>query len=100
MRESDGRARVLCKHRRSRSTDYFCLPLNLLVIIRLGNCLQLCRKRRSGTELVLWANLKFRTLEGVYYPFLFLLLLSILRLILFPFSRHLERVMLKYKQRW
>jgi len=47
----------------SRPSDYFCLPLNLLEIVREGSCLQLCRKRRSGTELVLWANLKFSTIE-------------------------------------
>lgn len=47
----------------SRPSDYFCLPLNLLEVVREGPCLQLCRKRRAGTELVLWANLKFNTIE-------------------------------------
>ncbi|KAA8646268.1 uncharacterized protein ATNIH1004_007695 [Aspergillus tanneri] len=47
----------------SLSSDYYCLPLNLLEIVRVGSCLQLCRRRRGGYELVLWANLKFSTLE-------------------------------------
>lgn len=64
LRETDHRARIVCKvPHSSRPSDYFCLPLNLLEIVREGSCLQLCRKRRSGTELVLWANLKFSTIE-------------------------------------
>jgi hypothetical protein len=39
------------------------MPLNLLEIVRVGSCLNLCRRRRGGYELVLWANLKFSTIE-------------------------------------
>jgi hypothetical protein len=35
----------------------------MLVVLREGSCLRLCRKRRSGTEFVLWTSLKFRTIE-------------------------------------
>ncbi|RMZ39780.1 hypothetical protein CA14_000303 [Aspergillus flavus] len=64
VREDDHRARIVCKTFRSpRSSDYHCLPLNMLEIVRVGSCLQLCRRRRGGQELVLWANLKFSTLE-------------------------------------
>ncbi|RAL01701.1 uncharacterized protein BO80DRAFT_424532 [Aspergillus ibericus CBS 121593] len=63
LRDDDNRVRIVCKSRRSRSSDYFCLPLNLLEIVRVGSCLQICRRRRGGSELVLWANLKFGTIE-------------------------------------
>ncbi|TPR08998.1 Maltose acetyltransferase family protein [Aspergillus niger] len=64
LREDDHRVRIVCKSRRtSRSSDYSCLPLNLLEIVRIGSCLQICRRRRGGSELVLWANLKFSTIE-------------------------------------
>lgn len=64
LREEDHRARIVCKVAHSaRPSDYFCVPLNLLEVIRVGSCLQLCRRRRSGGELVLWANLKFSTIE-------------------------------------
>jgi hypothetical protein len=64
LREEDHRARIVCKaSHSSRPSDYFCLPLNMLEVIRNGPCLQLCRRRRSGSELVLWANLKFATIE-------------------------------------
>ncbi|PYH45441.1 uncharacterized protein BP01DRAFT_356486 [Aspergillus saccharolyticus JOP 1030-1] len=64
LRDEDHRARVVCKARRSaRSNEYFILPLNMLEIVRVGSCLQLCRRRRGGSELVLWANLKFSTIE-------------------------------------
>ncbi|KAB8232785.1 uncharacterized protein BDW43DRAFT_311858 [Aspergillus alliaceus] len=64
VREDDHRARIMCKTLRStRSSDYQCLPLNMLEIVRVGSCLQLCRRRRGGLELVLWANLKFSTIE-------------------------------------
>jgi hypothetical protein len=64
VRESDRRARIVCKVRHStRASEYFCLPLNMLVVLREGSCLRLCRKRRSGTEFVLWTSLKFRTIE-------------------------------------
>jgi hypothetical protein len=68
LREKDHRARILCKvpRRGSKPSEYFCLPLNLLEILRERSCLRLCRRRRSGTELVLWTLLKFTTMEGQY----------------------------------
>ncbi|BDD56938.1 hypothetical protein MAP00_002353 [Monascus purpureus] len=64
VRESDFRARIVCKVPHSnRPSDYFCMPLNLLEIGRVGSCLQICRRRRGGQELVLWASLKFNTIE-------------------------------------
>ncbi|RAL15407.1 uncharacterized protein BO97DRAFT_431995 [Aspergillus homomorphus CBS 101889] len=64
LRDEDHRARIVCKARRSaRSNEYFILPLNMLEIVRVDSCLQLCRRRRGGSELVLWANLKFSTIE-------------------------------------
>lgn len=70
LREKDHRARILCKvpRRGSKPSEYFCLPLNLLEILRERSCLRLCRRRRSGTELVLWTVLKFTTMEGQYHP--------------------------------
>ncbi|CBF83813.1 predicted protein [Aspergillus nidulans FGSC A4] len=60
VRDDDHRARIVC----GQSGDYYCLPLNLLEINRRGpSCLNLCRRRRSGSELVVWANLKFSTIE-------------------------------------
>ncbi|KAL1968323.1 hypothetical protein VTN77DRAFT_1852 [Rasamsonia byssochlamydoides] len=64
VREDDHRARIVCKVRRtSRASEYFCLPLNMLEVERVGSCLQLCRRRRAGMELVPWLNLKFYTIE-------------------------------------
>ncbi|KAE8351735.1 hypothetical protein BDV28DRAFT_14638 [Aspergillus coremiiformis] len=64
VREDDHRARIMCKAlRSSQSCDYHCLPLNMLEIVRVGSCLQLCRRRHGGFELALWANLKFSTIE-------------------------------------
>ncbi|PKX92185.1 uncharacterized protein P174DRAFT_462650 [Aspergillus novofumigatus IBT 16806] len=64
LREDDHRARILCKApHTTRPSEYFCMPLNLLEIVRVGSCLNLCRRRRGGYELVLWANLKFSTIE-------------------------------------
>ncbi|KAJ5749099.1 uncharacterized protein N7511_010795 [Penicillium nucicola] len=67
LREKDNRARIMCKtpRRGSRPSEYFCLPLNLLEILRERSCLRLCRRRRSGTELVLWTLLKFTTMEDM-----------------------------------
>ncbi|OGE48122.1 hypothetical protein PENARI_c032G00671 [Penicillium arizonense] len=67
LREKDHRARILCKvpRRGSKPSEYFCLPLNLLEILRERSCLRLCRRRRSGTELVLWTVLKFTTMEDL-----------------------------------
>ncbi|KAI9374685.1 hypothetical protein BJX61DRAFT_274704 [Aspergillus egyptiacus] len=67
VREDDHRARVVCKAtNRTGPTDYFCLPLNMLECFRYDtSCLQLCRRRRSGTEFVVWANLKFSTIEDM-----------------------------------
>ncbi|KAE8152696.1 hypothetical protein BDV25DRAFT_57505 [Aspergillus avenaceus] len=64
VRDRDHRARIVCRSpRSSRSSNYYCLPLNLLEVVRVGSCLQLCRRRHKGYELVLWANLKFSTIE-------------------------------------
>ncbi|KKA21291.1 hypothetical protein T310_4667 [Rasamsonia emersonii CBS 393.64] len=64
VREDDHRARIVCKVRHtSRASEYFCLPLNLLEVERVGACLRLCRRRRSGLELVPWLNLRFYTIE-------------------------------------
>ncbi|KAJ5793673.1 hypothetical protein N7457_000272 [Penicillium paradoxum] len=66
LRESDHRVRILCKvPHRGRPSDYWCLPLNLLEVLRNGSCLRLCRRRNGGTELVLWAQLKFTTMEDL-----------------------------------
>ncbi|KAL4785688.1 hypothetical protein BJX76DRAFT_165416 [Aspergillus varians] len=60
VREDDDRARIVC----SASKEHYCLPLNLLEIFRHGpSCLQLCRRRMGGAELVVWANLRFTTIE-------------------------------------
>lgn len=65
VREDDSRARILCKVQKSRrSNKYYCLPLNMLEVRRVGSSLQLCRRRRSGTELVPWATLKFHAIES------------------------------------
>lgn len=67
LREKDHRVRILCKiPHRTRPSEYFCLPLNMLEVVREGSCLQLCRRRNSGSELVLWATLKFTTIESRY----------------------------------
>ncbi|KAL1973893.1 hypothetical protein VTN31DRAFT_5453 [Thermomyces dupontii] len=63
VRERDSRARVVCRVRHRGRSSYYCLPLNLLEVTREGSSLQLCRRRRSGTELVPWLILKFRTIE-------------------------------------
>ncbi|CAL5872503.1 uncharacterized protein PFLUO_LOCUS6767 [Penicillium psychrofluorescens] len=64
LRLNDHRARMLCKTpHRNRPNEYSCMPLNLLEIARDGSCLQLCRRRRQGTELVMWANLGFTNIE-------------------------------------
>ena len=39
----------------------------MLEIVRVGpSCLNLCRRRKGGSELVMWANLKFSTMEGMF----------------------------------
>ncbi|KAH8692627.1 hypothetical protein BGW36DRAFT_23436 [Talaromyces proteolyticus] len=64
VREDDNRARILCKVQRTRrSSKYCCLPLNMLEVRRVGSCLQFCRRRNSGTKLIPWLNLNFRTIE-------------------------------------
>ncbi|QQK46874.1 Maltose acetyltransferase family protein [Penicillium digitatum] len=66
LRRTDRRVRILCKEpHRTRPSDYHCLPLNLLEVLRDGSCLRLCRRRNRGTELVLWTQLKFTTLEDL-----------------------------------
>ncbi|KAJ5601584.1 hypothetical protein N7510_011118 [Penicillium lagena] len=68
LRPNDHRARMLCKTpHRSRPSEYSCIPLNMLEIARDGSCLQLCRRRRQGTELVMWANLSFTNIEILFY---------------------------------
>jgi hypothetical protein len=55
----------------------------MLVVLREGSCLRLCRKRRSGTEFVLWTSLKFRTIERKSkkqkFGLLFIMLTVVLR---------------------
>ncbi|KAJ5167973.1 uncharacterized protein N7482_003567 [Penicillium canariense] len=66
LRERDHRVRIVCKvPHRSRPSDYFCMPLNLLEVIRDGSCLQLCRRRNGGSELILWASIQFTTIESM-----------------------------------
>ncbi|KAE8168573.1 hypothetical protein BDV40DRAFT_1199 [Aspergillus tamarii] len=62
----DYRVRIVCEGVSLNGTkDVYCLPLNILEIIRVGSCLQLGRRRRQGQELVLWLNLKFKTIESM-----------------------------------
>lgn len=69
IREDDHRARILCKSPRSaRTSEYYCLPLNMLEIVRVGSCLQLCRRGRGGAELIIWASFKFTTIERTSNP--------------------------------
>lgn len=82
VREEDHRARIVC----SASREHYCLPLNLLEIVRHGpSCLQLCRRRKSGSELIVWANLKFTTIEGTYlnWGFLITALICIVMILFF-----------------
>jgi len=66
LRATDHRVRIIIKiPHRTRPNDYFCLPLNMLEIIQQGSCLQLCRRRHAGTELILWATIKFTTIESI-----------------------------------
>ncbi|CAI7587575.1 unnamed protein product [Penicillium crustosum] len=66
LRRTDHRVRILCREpHRTGPSDYYCLPLNLLEILRDGSCLRICRRRNRGTELVLWTQLKFTTLEDL-----------------------------------
>ncbi|KAJ5561763.1 hypothetical protein N7535_003776 [Penicillium sp. DV-2018c] len=56
--------------RRRYYHDYYCLPLEMLELMRddnKGTCLRLCRRRKKGTELVLWALLRFSTLEDLVF---------------------------------
>jgi hypothetical protein len=69
LRKRDHRVRILCKiPHHTRPSEYFCLPLNLLEAVRDGPFLRLCRRRNKGTVLVLWALLKFTSMEGWYCP--------------------------------
>lgn len=69
LRRTDHRVRILCRERhRMGPSNYYCLPLNLLEVLRDGSCLRICRRRNRGTELVLWTQLKFTTLEGQKCP--------------------------------
>ncbi|KAL2829663.1 hypothetical protein BDW59DRAFT_32425 [Aspergillus cavernicola] len=67
LREDDHRARIVCKaSTRTGPDESYCLPLNLLEVIRRDpSCLHLCRRRHGGTELVIWAILRFRAIEDM-----------------------------------
>ncbi|KAE8138675.1 hypothetical protein BDV38DRAFT_281972 [Aspergillus pseudotamarii] len=66
VRDFDHCVRILCERVSvNEPHDYYCLPLDMLEIVRVGSCLQLCRRRRQGQELVLWLNLKFTTIESM-----------------------------------
>ncbi|KAJ5918856.1 hypothetical protein N7454_010000 [Penicillium verhagenii] len=66
LREKDHRARIVCKKpHRTRSSEYFCMPLNMLEVVRAGSSLQLCRRKHSGKDLTLWAQFKFSTIESM-----------------------------------
>ncbi|KAJ5674186.1 hypothetical protein N7462_009625 [Penicillium macrosclerotiorum] len=66
LREKDHRVRIVCKvPHRTRANEYYCLPLNLLEIIREGSSLHLCRRKHSGSELILWASLQFTSIENM-----------------------------------
>lgn len=65
LRQSDNRTRIVCKvPHRSRPSETFCFPLNLLEVTRSGSSLHLCRRRHAGSELVIWATLNFMTIES------------------------------------
>ncbi|CAI7635461.1 unnamed protein product [Penicillium glandicola] len=66
LRREDHRVRILCREpHRTRPSNYYSLPLNLLEVLRDGSCLRICRRQKRGTELVLWMLLKFTTLEDL-----------------------------------
>ncbi|KAJ5590774.1 hypothetical protein N7450_004746 [Penicillium hetheringtonii] len=65
LRETDNRTRIIIRVRHEEGSEYFCLPLNMLEIIRSGSSLQLCRRRNSGRELHSWASLGFETMESM-----------------------------------
>ena len=63
VRDRNDRARILCRMTTSNGgTRYYCLPLNTLQIHRRDSTLQLCRPTHRR-DLVLWASLKFTTIE-------------------------------------
>ncbi|CAG8280722.1 unnamed protein product [Penicillium salamii] len=65
IRKRDSHVRILIKvPHRSRSSEYYTLPLNLIDVQRDGSCLCLYRRRRGRNENVLWALLVFKTMEG------------------------------------
>lgn len=66
LRETDNRTRIIIRTLEEHGNEYFCLPLNMLEIIRSGSSLQLCRRRNSGRELHAWASLGFDTIECMY----------------------------------
>ncbi|KAJ5749655.1 hypothetical protein N7533_006683 [Penicillium manginii] len=65
LRETDNRTRIIIRAREDHGNEYYCLPLNMLEIIRSGSSLQLCRRRNSGKELHAWASLGFDTIESM-----------------------------------
>ncbi|KAJ5103590.1 hypothetical protein N7532_004119 [Penicillium argentinense] len=65
LRESDNRIRIVIRVPRDGEKEYYCLPLNLLEVIRQGPVLRLCRRRDSGSELHEWASLYFTTIESM-----------------------------------
>ncbi|KAL9617797.1 MAG: hypothetical protein Q9160_007451 [Pyrenula sp. 1 TL-2023] len=75
-RESDQRARVLCKcPGRGGGSLYYCLPLNTLRFKREGSTLKLCRRISDRSKVRLWATLKFSTIERLVVYFCTLLAL-------------------------
>ncbi|KAJ6028159.1 C2H2 type zinc finger domain protein [Penicillium herquei] len=70
LRERDRRARIMCRSKYlTRPNEHFCLSLNKLEVIRKESCLKLCRRRNSGTELVLWASIPFTYMESLVVTF-------------------------------
>ncbi|CAG8030304.1 unnamed protein product [Penicillium olsonii] len=66
IRKRDSHVRILIKvPHRSRSSDYYTLPLSLVDVQRDGSCLCLYRQRRGKNENVLWALLTFKTMEAL-----------------------------------
>jgi hypothetical protein len=64
-RESDHRARILCKWAgRSGKNKYSCLPLNLLEFQRADSTMKICQMRPESSKLDLWASLNFSTIES------------------------------------
>ena len=63
LRQSDQRARILCKSSRFNRRKLCCLPLSALRVKRSESCIQLGRPSQSGRSVQHWANLRFQTYE-------------------------------------